>query len=592
VSRPLDVICVGGGPAGLYLAVLAKYTNSRHRIRVYERNQRDVTFGFGVVFSENTVGFLSEQDRLAYPEIIRACRRWDPFTVVHGGAVVRCRGVGFAAIERRRLLGILREKAEQAGVEIMFEHEVGDLSELGDADLVVLCDGVNSIHRDPDVFGTSVAVGSTRFTWLATTRVFDSLTFFFERSEHGVFGVHAYPYKDGRSTFIVETDEATWLRAGMDGFGEEETIHFCEELFARHLGGHGLLSNASTWAPFRTVRNRRWHAGNRVLLGDAAHTAHFSVGSGTKMAMEDALALAQQLDLVDGEVAPALAAFEAERRPRVERVQRMAATSFDWWEYFRLYVGWQPYRFTFHFLTRSQFRYETLKERDAEFVGRVEAEQPELDLRPLVLLGTLAVSSFDLDTSNGPSIERWAAGLGEARRAYPGSEMGIQLSAAAEPATAAGFAAAAEAVRDAGFDWLELRFGPGTGFPADVLAAVRKRWPGELPLAVAVPAPAEGDLETVGRALQAAGAGAVTVLAEGPTSLDEAMLAAGKLRAAVGIATWLAIGGAGTDFSDYLKTALLSGRADRVRVTAATASATALARTSDRRGGSGPGWCL
>jgi anthraniloyl-CoA monooxygenase len=630
VTRALDIACVGGGAAGLYFAVLAKQANPRHRIRVFERNSPDVTFGFGVVFSENTMGFLSEQDQHTYPEIMAASRRWDPITVIHQGEVVRCGGVGFAAVERRRLLEILQSQARAAGVELFFEHEVHDLAELGELDLVVIAGGVHSPHRDARAFGTSITLGSTRFAWLGTTKSFDSLTFFFERSEHGVFGVHSYPYGEDRSTFIVETDEATWLRAGMNEFSEEDTVAYCERLFAEHLDGHRLLSNRSIWAPFRTVRNRRWHAGNRVLVGDAAHTAHFSVGSGTKMAMEDGLALAWHLERLDGEVEGALVAFEAERRPRVEHIQQMAETSFDWWQNFRHYVDWRPYKFTFHFLTRSQFRYDTLKDRDPEFLRRVEEEQPELDLEPLVLVGSAAVSEdarISLDqplAGNFKPVPRGRSGL-QLNHAGPRGACHPRLLGMDEPLPVAeawplvaaspipygplmqlpkeldaermrqverDFAAAAATAAAAGFVWLELQFGQGyllgsflsaqtnrrsdlyggdvarrLRFPLAVLTAVRAAWPTNRSLTVAVSA--DEDLPEVGRALLAAGADALTVLAGQQTYRSApafgrvlAMLPAGKLRNETGVPAWTA--GGITDLDD-VRTVLLSGRAEYVR---------------------------
>jgi anthraniloyl-CoA monooxygenase len=506
-ARSLDIACVGGGPAGLYFAVLAKRSNPDHRIEVFERNHPDDTFGFGVVFSENTMGFLAEQDRVSYPEIMAASRRWGPVTVIHGGQVVRCGGVGFAAVERRRLLAILRGQARELGVELRFQAEVTDLAALGARDLVVVGDGVGSRHRDAmaERFGTRVEHGSTRFTWLGTTRAFDSLTFFFERSEHGVFGVHAYPYARDRSTFIVETDEDTWLRAGMAGFTEEETIDYCERLFARHLDGHRLLSNRSVWSPFRTVHNRRWHAGNLVLVGDAAHTAHFSVGSGTRMAMEDGLALAQQLERLDGDVLPALAAFQAERRPRVEHIQRMAASSFDWWQHFRHYVALRPHHLAFHLLTRSQFRYDTLRDRDPGFLGAVEAEvgrevpAPGASLR---LAGTAAVSPegrVSPDERLASEWPRWepargvrvglrlnhagprgacrprSEGLDDPLPAADGWPLVAASPVAYSPAAQVpapldepgmarvvdDFAGAARAVAERGYEWLDLQFGHG-----------------------------------------------------------------------------------------------------------------------------------
>jgi anthraniloyl-CoA monooxygenase len=512
---------VGGGPAGLYFAVLAKQANPAHRIRVVERNRPDDTFGFGVVFSENTMGFLTEQDQLSYPEIMAASRRWDPFTVVHHGEVVRCGGVGFSAIDRKRLLNILQDQARRAGVELSFQADVRDLHEFDGCDVVALADGVNSVHREAlaDQFGTWIEYGPTRFTWLGTTKSFDSLTFFFEQSEHGAFGVHIYPYADDRSTFIVETDEATWLRAGMDRFSEQDTIRYCEDLFAKHLEGHTLLSNRSLWNQFRTIHNRRWHVGNRVIMGDAAHTAHFSVGSGTKMALEDGLALAQQLARQVGDVPAALAAFEAERKPRVEHIQRMAATSLDWWSTFRHYVDWKPRQFAFHFLTRSQFRYDTLRDRDPGFLKAVEEEvgtqwlaertvsRGEAGPATLHLLGFAAVSASGRIAADDRLVDAWRDDLWAARTKWPDRRMGLQLVhagprgacheravglddplpvSAAWPLVSASslpyvpgvtvpaeldeggmdrvsseFRTAAAQVAELGFDWLELQFGHG-----------------------------------------------------------------------------------------------------------------------------------
>jgi anthraniloyl-CoA monooxygenase len=382
LNRPLQIICVGGGPAGLYFAVLAKQADPRHEITVYERNRADDTFGFGVVFSDNTMGFLSEQDRRSYPEITAASRRWDPLTIIHRGQTIRCGGVGFSAIERKKLLNILQQQAAGVGVELRFQSEIEDVSSFADANLIVASDGVNSMirHTLADHFRPSIELGATRFTWLGTTKAFDSLTFFFEESEHGVFGVHIYPYAEDRSTFIVETDEGTWQRAGMDTFSEQDTIGYCERLFGPYLDGHRLLSNRSLWQQFRTIRNVRWHHGNVVLMGDAAHTAHFSVGSGTKMAMEDALALSQALQRISN-IPEALVEFEQERRPRVEHIQRMASASFEWWSTFGHYVHWPPAQFAFHCLTRSLFRYDTLRARDPGLLAQVEAEVGTENLR-------------------------------------------------------------------------------------------------------------------------------------------------------------------------------------------------------------------
>ncbi len=520
MKKGLKITVVGGGPAGLYFAVLAKQSNPSHRITVFERNRPDDTFGFGVVFSENTMGFISEQDRKNYPEIIAASRRWDPLTVIHGGEIVRCGGVGFSAIERKSLLHILQRQAADLGVELRFQAEVEPDARAPESDLVVVADGVNSGQRSRHEreFGTSVALGPTRFAWLGCTKAWDSLTFLFERNQDGAFGVHIYPYTQDRSTFIVETDEESWRRAGMDSFTEEQTIGYCERLFERHLEGHRLLSNRSLWTRFKTVHNRRWHLGKRVLIGDAAHTAHFSVGSGTKMAMEDALSLSQQLERLSGDIEGALTAFEEERRPRVEHIQRMAASSFQWWAGFRHYLDWTPRVFAFHLLTRSLFRYDTLKDRDPAFLAAVEAEagvdlparvagtgEPERGAS-LLLLGTAAVSEEGRVSPDDLQVRDWEPVLARARResdakvglqlrhagprgacrprdrgvdlplpergawdlvaasevAYaPGGRVPAELDEAGMERVAADFAAAAATAAETGFDWLELQFGHG-----------------------------------------------------------------------------------------------------------------------------------
>jgi anthraniloyl-CoA monooxygenase len=452
VTGALDIVCIGGGAAGLYFSVLAKQANPNHRITVYERNRADDTFGFGVVFSDNTMGFLTEQDRQSYPEITRQSMHWDPITVIHGGRTMRCRGVGFSAIERKTLLAILQAQAAELGVELHFQSEVSQPEHFtSKADLVVGCDGVNSTVRlsIEDKLGTSIEVGPTRFTWLGTTKGFDSLTFFFEENEHGAFGAHIYPYRPDRATFIVETDEATYQRAGMERFSEADTIDYCERLFARHLEGHRLLSNRSLWFQFRTLRNRRWSDGNVVLIGDAAHTAHFSVGSGTKMAMEDALALSQALQRSSG-VPAALAAFEEERHPRVEHIQRAAASSFDWWSSFRHYIQMPPLQFSFNYISRSQFRYDTLHPRDPEYLADVEAasglgdlckrviaQQPPGDdgtalaglisEAPVIMTQLVAVSESGRVTSQDPGL--WTAEQAEGwrRQASALREAGGQL---------------------------------------------------------------------------------------------------------------------------------------------------------------------
>ncbi|MGH2945120.1 MAG: FAD-dependent monooxygenase, partial [Solirubrobacteraceae bacterium] len=377
----LSVTVVGGGPAGLLYAAVAKRRHPRHEIVVYERNAPDATFGFGVVFSERTLDELRDVEPRTHAAIEASSVAWQDIEVRHRGTVLRCGGHGFFAISRRRLLSILQERAADAGVELRFRREA--TPDALDGDLVLAADGANSRLREAGAaaFGPSVATGAARYIWFATTKRFDALTFLFAEDEHGHWGVHAYPFEDGASTFIVECDEATWRRAELDtpearalgpGESDERSRSFCERLFAEHLEGEPLLENNSRWLSFRTVRNARWHDGRTALLGDAAHTAHFSVGSGTKMAMEDAVGLADAIGEAET-VASALQRYESGRRPKVEYIQRAAVPSQAWWERFALVAGRPPAQFAFHFLTRSPpVTRARLRARDPRFVRVID----------------------------------------------------------------------------------------------------------------------------------------------------------------------------------------------------------------------------
>jgi anthraniloyl-CoA monooxygenase len=364
--------------------MLAKRGDPSHQVTVYERNRPDDTFGFGVVFSEKTMNYLREQDQATHDEILANANAWDPIEVRIHGQVLSCGGIGFWAISRKRLLDILQRGAAGQGVELRFETEVRDPDTLlAENDLVAAGDGVNSVFRNhwAEHFRPQVENGRTIFAWYGAAFRFPCFTFLFEENEAGRFCAHIYPYEDNRSTFIVEMDPETWRRAGLEesnraaqapGESDMQGLEYFERLFARHLEGRALLANNSKWAAFRTVRNRSWHHRNLVLMGDAAHTAHFSVGSGTKMAMEDAIALAFSLHQNPGDIERTFTAYETERRPRVEAIQRASRPSLRWYEQFRHYWSFPAEQFAFHFLTRGNLDYRELRERDPLFVERVE----------------------------------------------------------------------------------------------------------------------------------------------------------------------------------------------------------------------------
>ncbi len=381
----MRIVCVGGGPAGLYFSVLAKRRHPEWSVRVLERNRPFDTFGWVVVFSDATLDNLRAADAQTHDAIVRAFAHWDDIAITIGDRRIVSGGHGFSGIARKRLLAILQERASEVGVELAFETEVDDLAGLGDADLIVAADGANSRIRAAraDAFAPSLDRRKCRFVWLGTTLPLDAFTFLFERTEHGWFAVHAYRFQDdvpagtAVSTFIVECREETWLAHGLDTAGTAETIAFCERLFARHLDGHRLVANSAhlrgrDWLNFVRVANDRWIDGNVVLLGDAAHTAHFSVGSGTKLAMEDAIALADALD-AGGPLPVRLAGYEAARKLEVLKLQNAARNSTEWFENVARYAGLPAEQFAYSLLTRSQrIGHENLRLRDEAYVERTE----------------------------------------------------------------------------------------------------------------------------------------------------------------------------------------------------------------------------
>jgi anthraniloyl-CoA monooxygenase len=372
----VNVAIVGAGPAGLYLAILLKRDDPRHQVTVYERNRVDDTFGFGVVFSDETLENVGEADPETNQAMAAAAARWEDIEIHYRGTVIRSTGHRFSGVERKTLLELLASRAQSLGVEVQWQREIRDLSDCGlpAADLIVAADGVGSPIRDrlSDRFQPQVDVRRNRFVWLGTTRPFPAFTFYFKASPAGLWRTHAYQYAPGRSTFIVEAREETWQASGLAENDERATVAYLEELFEDELQGHPLLANRSIWRRFPTVRNGRWHTGNVVLLGDAAHTAHFSVGSGTKLAMEDAIALAAALR-TEASIPAALAGYEAARRPQVESLQRAAQASLEWFEAAERYHDTEPVQFAFNLLTRSlRITHENLRLRDPALVGQVD----------------------------------------------------------------------------------------------------------------------------------------------------------------------------------------------------------------------------
>ncbi|HEY3750863.1 MAG TPA: bifunctional salicylyl-CoA 5-hydroxylase/oxidoreductase [Pseudonocardiaceae bacterium] len=380
----MRIAVIGGGPGGLYFAALAKQLGPDHEITVWERNAAGDTFGFGVVFSDETLGGIEHADETVYRRMAREFARWDDIDVHFRGQVSTSGGHGFAALSRRGLLAILQDRCRELGVTLHFSRPAPDVAQLAAThDLVVAADGVNSAVRTAhaDTFRPGLDVGRCKYMWLGTSKVFDAFTFHVRETPHGVMQLHCYPYDDATSTFIVEMHDSVWRRAGFDEFADqhlapgesdEKSVAAVRALFADVLDGHDVLRNNSRWINFTTVRNAHWRHGNVVLLGDAAHTAHFSIGSGTKLAMEDALALAACLH-EEPDTDAALAAYEAERRPVVLSTQRAAQASLEWFENLGHYVEQDPVRFAFNIMTRSRrVTYDNLRVRDPEFVRSVD----------------------------------------------------------------------------------------------------------------------------------------------------------------------------------------------------------------------------
>lgn len=386
----MKIVCVGGGPGGLYFAILMKLADASHDVRVLERNRAGDTFGFGVVFSEATLEELAEADRTSYEAITEAFYSWDDIEIHYRGTCLTSTGHGFSGLSRTALLEILETRATELGVDLRHGVEVDSEGVYEGADLVLASDGISSWLRahHADAFGPQIDERPNRFVWLGTTKPFPAFTFYFRETEHGLWRVHAYQYRpaetDGAngamanspaaiSTFIVEATESTWRASGMDKASESRTAEFFETVFADALEGHRLIQNRSLWRAFPTVRNRSWRHENIVLIGDAAHTAHFSIGSGTRLAMIDSIALRDALLENDLDVPRSLTAYEAVRRPQVESLQRAAQASLEWFEGTERFMETEPIQFAFNLVTRSlRITHANLQLRDPEFTRRVD----------------------------------------------------------------------------------------------------------------------------------------------------------------------------------------------------------------------------
>ena len=378
MSKGLKILCLGGGPSSLYFSILMKKANPGHDITVIERGDRDSTWGFGVVFSDETLRGFMEADAPSYKRIVEQFAYWGGIDTTIHGKTINSQGHGFCGMSRLKLLNVFHDRCDELGVNLRFNTDISDVGQLDtDAyDLVVAGDGITSILREKyqDEFGTTMDWRANKFCWLATSKPLDDFEFIFRKNEHGWWWVHAYRYEEGTTTWIVETSEKTWAAAGMEHFSEEDTKNYCEALFKDDLDGHPIVINRSVWRTFPVVRNERLYHKNIVLMGDAVRSAHFSIGSGTKLAMEDGIALASYFAECGNDVQKALDMYQEIRKDEADRLQRTAVVSLSWFEHIDRYAGAQEAeQFTFNMMCRAKrITYENLRLRDPNFIAGID----------------------------------------------------------------------------------------------------------------------------------------------------------------------------------------------------------------------------